>query len=241
MTMKLTPATVDALQALETAPSILKVKEALRAAADEHGYSAFLCSAPPPPGRPVVNPILFEEWPDAWTRRYVRRRHYVHDPMLKEIYRTADPFLWSDVMGRRTCTRSEQIVMSEAADSRMKEGFVIPLYGVGGALHALTLTGEAPRTDTQARGELHLISMYAYARARQLRRRSGGTPVSLTMREREALRWVALGKSDWVIGELMHISESAAHKLIESAKRKCNVTTRIQAVVTALRQGDIPL
>lgn len=241
MPMKMSLAILDAIHALENAPSILKVKEALRRHAEQFGYNAFLCSAPPPPGRPVSNPILFEEWPEGWTRRYVRRRHYVHDPMLKEIFRTAEPFLWSEVMARRQCTKAEQTVMGEAADFRLKEGFVVPLYGVGGALHALTLTGEAPRVDTTARAELHLVSMYAYARARQLRRHSGGSPVKLSVREREALRWAGMGKSDWEIGKIMRVSDSAAHKLIESAKRKCKVNTRIQAVLTAIRQGDIPL
>jgi LuxR family quorum sensing-dependent transcriptional regulator len=230
---------LDAIYALDQAPSILKVKEVVRRTADRHGYSAFLCSAPPSPGRQIINPILFEEWPDAWRRTYINRRHYVHDPMLKEVFRTTEPFLWSETMQRRTCTKAEQTVMGEAAEAKMAEGYVVPLYGIGGAVHALTLTGERPRTDITARAELRLVSIYAYARARQLRRRSGGTPVVLTDREREALRWAALGKTDAEIGMLMGVSDSAAHKLIESAKRKWNVTTRIQAIVEALRQGDL--
>jgi LuxR family transcriptional regulator, quorum-sensing system regulator BjaR1 len=233
--------TLDAISALEQAPSILKVKEIFRRSAERHGFTAFLCAAPPSPDRQIVSPILFEEWPEAWTSTYVERRHYVHDPMLKEIFRTADPFLWSEAMAKRESTKAELTVMAEAEKAGMNEGFVIPIYGVGGAIHAFTMTGEAPRTDSKARAELHLLSMYAYARARRLRRHSGGTPVSLTMREREALRWVAQGKSDWEIGEIMGTSDSAAHKLIESAKRKCNVSTRIQAVVIAIRQGDIPV
>jgi LuxR family quorum sensing-dependent transcriptional regulator len=233
--------TLDAIHALENAPSVLKVKEVFRQQAERHGFTSFLCSAPPSPGRQIVNPILFEEWPATWTRRYVQRRHFVHDPMLKEIFRTADPFLWTEAMARRESTKAELTVMAEAAKAGMSEGLVIPLYGVGGSVHGFTMTGETPRTDSKARAELHLLSMYAYARARQLRRGSGGTSVSLTIRERDALRWAAQGKSDWEIGEILGISESAAHKHIESAKRKCNAPTRIQAIIKAIRQGDIPL
>jgi LuxR family quorum sensing-dependent transcriptional regulator len=241
MTTQIAYPTLDIIQALERAPSVLKVKEIFRRAAERHGFSAFLCSATPNAGREPVNPILFDEWPETWWRRYIQRRHYVHDPMLKEMLRNANPFVWSDVMQRGTYTKAERTVMSEAAEAQMAEGFVVPIYGIAGDAHVLTMTGEKPRTDVTARAELHLISMYAYARAQQLRRRPGGNPVPLSPREREALRWAAAGKTDWEIGEILGISESAAHKHVENAKRKYNVPTRVQAIVKGIRDGDIPL
>jgi LuxR family quorum sensing-dependent transcriptional regulator len=241
MNVQIANATLDSIQALERAPSILKVKEAFRQTADRHGFSAYLCSAPPSGRDQQADPILFEEWPSDWRRTYFGRRLYVHDPMLKELFRTADPFLWSETMERRDFAKAERAVMWEAAQAKMTEGYVVPIYGVGGAVHVLTMTGEKPRVDIVARAELHLIAIYAYARAKQLRRRSGGNPVSLRPREREVLRWAAAGKSDWEIGEIIGVSESAAHKHIESAKRKWRVSTRVQAIVEAIRQGEIPL
>lgn len=131
--------------------------------------------------------------------------------------------------------------MWEAAQAKMTEGYVVPIYGVGGAVHVLTMTGEKPRVDIAARAELHLIAIYAYARAKQLRRCSGGTPVVLRPREREVLGWAAAGKSDWEIGEIIGVTASAVHKHIESAKRKWAVATRVQAIVEAIRQGEIQL
>jgi LuxR family quorum sensing-dependent transcriptional regulator len=247
MTTRMTNAMLEAIHALERAPSVLKVQEVFRLNAERHGIESFLCSAAPTLGRKIADPgffkdtILFKEWSDAWSRRYAEERHHLHDPIFSEAYRTADPFLWSEAVERRPCSKAAQRVMSDAAAAKMNEGFVVPIYGVGGALHLFTMAGEAPRTDTIARAELHLLSIYAYGRAKQLRRQPDGSPVSLTSRERDALFWASLGKTDWEIGEIMFMSESAAHKLIESAKRKCNVPTRIQAVVVAIRQGDIPL
>jgi DNA-binding CsgD family transcriptional regulator len=241
MTTQPTNPTLDAISALEQAPSILKVKEVMRRVAERHGFSAFLCSAPPSYGKQIVNPILFDDWPDMWRRTYIDRRHYVHDPMLKEIFRTQHPFLWTATMKRRVYSKKEMSVMDEAAEAGMPEGFVVPIYGKGGSLHALTLTGKNPRTDTVARGELYLAAMFAYARAMQLSGPPNGKHVVLSPRECEALRWVKMGKTDPEIGVIMKISASGAHKLVESAKRKFNVLTRIQAVIEALRQGDIQL
>jgi DNA-binding CsgD family transcriptional regulator len=103
------------------------------------------------------------------------------------------------------------------------------------------MAGPRPRTDREARAELHLVSIYAYARAKQLARRHADPTPTLRPREREALQWVAAGKTDWEIGEILGISESAAHKHVENAKRKIGVATRVQAVVEAIRSGQLQL
>jgi DNA-binding CsgD family transcriptional regulator len=61
----------------------------------------------------------------------------------------------------------------------------------------------------------------------------------LSERERECLSWVATGKSDWEIGEILSISEKTANAHIERAKTKLGVPTRMQAVVMALHAGAI--
>ncbi len=58
-------------------------------------------------------------------------------------------------------------------------------------------------------------------------------------RESQVLRWVAAGKSDWEIGQILRISEKTVNFHVENAKRKLGVATRIQAVVAAMREGLI--
>ena len=53
------------------------------------------------------------------------------------------------------------------------------------------------------------------------------------------LGWVAAGKSDWTIGRILNISGKTVNFHVENAKRKLGAGTRIQAVVTAMRNGLI--
>jgi LuxR family transcriptional regulator, quorum-sensing system regulator BjaR1 len=239
MRSALTNTTLDTLDALERAPSVLKVKEVFRNKAAIFGFDAFLCSAPPRPKETPTRPTLFEEWPRAWRQRYAQRRYYVRDPMVQELYRNAEPYLWSDVLARGDYSRADRAIVLDASAWSMREGLVVPLYGVGGQLHAVTMAGASPRTDHEARAEMHLVSIYAYARAKQLAGRSEEPTPVLRPRQREALQWAAAGKSDWEIGQIMRISTSGAHKLIESAKRRIGVATRIQAVVAAIQSGQL--
>jgi LuxR family quorum sensing-dependent transcriptional regulator len=84
------------------------------------------------------------------------------------------------------------------------------------------------------------MAIYAHARIRQLSPQRRYVPLpSLSERERECLHWASAGKTDWEIGEILSISEKTANAHIERAKRKYNVATRVQAVVLALRAGEI--
>ena len=61
----------------------------------------------------------------------------------------------------------------------------------------------------------------------------------LTPRQLEVLGWVALGKTDWEMGEILLISEKTANFHVERAKQKLNTSTRLQAALIASQLGLI--
>ena len=63
--------------------------------------------------------------------------------------------------------------------------------------------------------------------------------MGFTAREIEVLGWIASGKSDWQIGQILNISDKTVNFHVENMKRKCGVATRIQVVVLAVQHGAI--
>lgn len=61
----------------------------------------------------------------------------------------------------------------------------------------------------------------------------------VTPREQQVLTWIAAGKSDWEIGQILNISAKTVNFHVEKTKRKFGVATRIQAVLAAMRRGMI--
>lgn len=59
----------------------------------------------------------------------------------------------------------------------------------------------------------------------------------LTRREIEVLSWIALGKTDWQIAQILLVSPKTVNYHVERAKRKLEVVTRSQAVVIAHSRG----
>lgn len=64
-----------------------------------------------------------------------------------------------------------------------------------------------------------------------------GDDPRLTSRERDALTWVAEGKSDWEIGVILGLSETTVRFHVDNARRKLGAVNRIHAVAKLLAAG----
>jgi LuxR family quorum sensing-dependent transcriptional regulator len=95
---------------------------------------------------------------------------------------------------------------------------------------------------------LYPISIYAFHRVRQLVDHLVIPEVTLSERQKEILRWTAVGKSAWDISEILNISNrtvewhiAQAEWHIAQAMKKIGATNRVQVVVLALKRGLITI
>jgi DNA-binding CsgD family transcriptional regulator len=65
--------------------------------------------------------------------------------------------------------------------------------------------------------------------------------ITLSQRERDCLNWTAQGKSSWDIGMILAISENTVNFHVKNAMRKLGSTSRIVAVLKAVRLGLISM
>jgi LuxR family quorum sensing-dependent transcriptional regulator len=63
----------------------------------------------------------------------------------------------------------------------------------------------------------------------------------LTPREREIMQWVAVGKTDDEIADILSIGTTTVTSHVENAKQKLDAFRRTYAVVQAIRFGEITL
>lgn len=62
-------------------------------------------------------------------------------------------------------------------------------------------------------------------------------PIRLTPREEKVLLWCAYGKSSWEIGQILECQESTVNFHVGNILRKFDVSTRVAAVIKAIRYG----
>ena len=68
---------------------------------------------------------------------------------------------------------------------------------------------------------------------------SGRNGVALSMREKEVLKWLKMGKSSWDISIILAISERTVNFHITNIMNKLDAMTRTQAVAISIEKGLI--
>lgn len=83
---------------------------------------------------------------------------------------------------------------------------------------------------------LHAALMSLLAGTPPLRSSLAG---ELTPRERQVLRWIAAGKSNWEIGKILLISEFTVKNHVQNLLKKLSVSSRAQAASLAIAGGFV--
>jgi LuxR family quorum sensing-dependent transcriptional regulator len=229
---------IDDFDQLQTADQVM---DRLSSAFADFGYTAFLITGVPEPPQRLEPYMLLNGWPQGWTELYTERNYYVDDPVAALCRRSIDPFEWSEARyDAERCPRAAEI-MNIAADFGMKAGFLVPVVRGDGFQACVTMAGPRPDFEPRAKRAIHLVCLYAHAKATTLMGLDGAKVrrTRLTDREREVLAWTAVGKSSWEIAGILGITERTVNWFITNAARKLDAVNRTQAVVNAIRTGDI--
>jgi DNA-binding CsgD family transcriptional regulator len=176
----------------------------------------------------------------AWSTHYVEKGYYRIDPTLTEARRSIAPVDW----GRLEHTQNFKTVFRDAHDFNISDtGLTIPVHGPYGDIGGLSLTSNLPAADfKKLRDETisDLQSMAVYFHDLIIR----SDPLSrilnqpnLSARETEILQWIAAGKSQQDIGDILSISHRTVEVHLRSARTKLAALTTPQAIGRAISLG----
>jgi len=204
---------------------------AARKAGFDHGIAAFDFE-----GGDLADFTFADSMPEGWLHNYTASNYTNVDPLRRMNRNTPTAFSW-DMAQWEDCP----VARDWCADNRASgvvRGITIPDHS-SGRLKIITLCGAKSGLHPHDRIALHIAGLEMMNRVREL----GIAPVrerpKLSPRERECLQWIAAGKTDWEIGEILSLSGKTVNIYVERAKQKLGVQTRSQAIVQALRGGLI--
>lgn len=231
--------TFNYLDEIEHCRSIEQLASRFTAEVGHYGLTNFLITHLPPQESSFEPSIVHCAWPAAWREHYFYHYCWKHDPVAARVLTSRSSFLWSEV---DVCGRARN-VMDAASSYSLRDGLTIPFSSAPGTVSCISMAGRNCRFPPKGRRAVELMATYTHMKALQLSplqwsvapRQSG----SLSPRERECLRWVASGKSDWEIGTILSISERTARQHVENATRKLGCVNRPQAVAIAIAAREI--
>lgn len=229
----------EAVQNFESCDSFDAVKEAFMAEIACHGFTVCACGAFVPTDTGPETHFFFQNWPADWMALYQELNFVAVDFSVAEARRRISPFTWREALETRVLSRGEANLWDRVDEWGWEDGFSVPIHGPGGYFGLVTMGGPAFDLSPVLRQRLHLLAFLAHERCRHL---AGISPIApeqdkLTARELECLRWVASGKTDWEISQILGLSASTVKTHVDQARLKLNARSRSQAVARMVLAG----
>ena len=226
---------LDGISAATSAPAVLGILEGVL---EECGAKFFCFNLLPVEPQKFEEVILVHRVPDEWMRLYLEQQYCLVDPSLRHCRRTTQPFEYlQSPYDPRSEPRAAEVIQ-RAHDFNLAKGFLVPVASPTGFHGNVWIGGYDLNIGQSERPAVHLLSLYAFERIRQLCSCSEPKP-RITPRERDILTWAASGKTAWEIGEILHISKRTVDEHLAKVARKLNATNRPQAIARAIRHGLI--
>ncbi|AMO23737.1 hypothetical protein GCM10027034_36470 [Ramlibacter solisilvae] len=194
--------------------------------------------------RPMLEPVqhVTSGYPAAYQQIYQDRQFIMRDPTVAHCQSSTMPLVWNEGMYD---TQSFEI-LEESRRFGLGHGLSIAVHESATAKSMFSIARDKPFLPGSVEerrlkeGAAVLASAMHVAMQRLVvpRMLAERTPV-LTPREKTCLHWVAQGKSDGVIADILHVSSSAVHFHVTNVLRKLEVSSRAQAAAKAVALGLI--
>lgn len=210
---------------------------------EQLGFEYWSCCSHVDRLNPPEGAVILHNYPRSWEYECHDRGFYRLDPVLQYAEQTLIPFHWDDPAFLQSIDEQQHAILVRARACGLRHGFTVPIHLPWSAAlmrASCSVVTDSKRATPECYQAIHLISMYLYnAIAHDARPSHRLNTISLSERERQCLELVARGKSDWIIGQLLNISEHTAHRHIETAKRRLGVSTRVQVILRAIELRQI--
>jgi LuxR family quorum-sensing system transcriptional regulator CciR len=194
-------------------------------------------------GTPEGENVRLTNYPVEWVG-YVREQSKLPDPVVRAAERMSSGFKWDQLDSLLDLTPAEIEYMAQAARYGIAQGYTVPNHVPGETFGSCNFAVGAGRPFPDASvSAAQALGSFAFEAARRLVKQRPGEiylrPSPLSDRQRECLLFVARGKSDSVIAQLLDIRPKTVNEHIEAAKRRYSVATRSQLLVRALFRSEI--
>lgn len=179
-------------------------------------------------------------YPEAWRKAYLRDQLYLCDPLARRAVKFTRPYFWSEIPDLPNLTQEEQHYIQRAAAQKLGEGIGIPLFGPSGRNgYAALGFGQSTRPPGDEVLELQAAAQMGHLAYCRLLLKDLPNGTSLSAREREILRWVARGRTNSQIADVLQLSRNTVETYIRRCFEKLDVNDRVSAALRGIALGMV--
>jgi DNA-binding CsgD family transcriptional regulator len=197
----------------------------------------------PPLGAPDSRTpgLRAEGFPEGLVARYLQERLYRDNPMLRHAQQHVEPVYWDELESMGPANERERAFLATIREAKLGDGVGIHVYGPNGRTGQCGLGFRAGvrRLEPAALKDFQWVCQLAHLRYCVMLVPTLGPLPELSGRETEVLAWVARGKSNNLIAEILGISTHTVDAHLRRIYLKLGVFDRISAAVCGIGVGLI--
>lgn len=201
-----------------------------------YGATYVLMCRVPQPHEALADCILMDTRPAAWARRYRARGYLTADPLVLTAQRRIISCTWSEAMTEFSDDQTAQLIHKERLANGVTNGLLVPIHTTKGHAGLVSIATKVALTD-EAQHALTFMSLVVHNLLSAMQQSDPAALATFTAREIECLQWVAAGKTDEEIAQILELSAKTVFYHISGATRRINASSRSHAVASALRIG----
>lgn len=233
--------TLELISSITSATTEAELLQKMQAVARAIGYDQVLFGIEMriPGGAPLQHST--SGYPMEYQELYQHRAFLTRDPTVAHCQKNAKPLVWC----QRMYTQDTYEIMEESSRFGLGHGLSLPVHEAGLVLSMLSLARDKPLESDEERRRViaagnvlahcvHVASENIILPGLLASRRPHLSP-----REQQCFQLVALGKTNWDIGQHLKISSETAAVHVKSVLKKLGVSTRMQAVAIGVALGMI--
>ena len=183
--------------------------------------------------------IRLDNYPDAWEEELLAKHDVAADPVHLASLRTNAGFRWDELGELLPLSSSQRRILERSGHHGLGPGFTVPanVPGEPSGSCSFVVGRSRPLPDRRLMCA-ELIGIHAFRAARRIYGFAAADAIPrLSRRERQCLRLVAAGKSDWEIAAILGISVDTARQYVKRARAAYDVVSRAQLVACGLRDA----
>ncbi len=228
----------DYLERIKQAQTTNQVLDALRQQTGILGFEYCAYGLQYPVGFGALKPLIVNNYPVAWQKRYVEQNYLSIDPTVRHGRRSTVPIVWDEPL-----LNESKAFWEDARSFGLNHGWTQSSMSMTGTRGLLTLArSNTPLTESELMHNECRLSWLT-----QVTHHCMTTLVSsrflpakksdLSQRETDILRWTAEGKTAWEVSVIMGITERTVNFHIRNAVSKLSCVNKTSAVVRASLLG----
>lgn len=191
--------------------------------------------------------IHTDGFPDDWVSRYIEGDYAVIDPIPDTARRKTTPFLWSEVETLRPLGEEARAYLKDLRAQNLGDGLAFQVFGpnLRNAYVGLGFGNDRTEFDDVEVALFQAAAQALHMRYCELTEHHDQDAIVLSPRELEVLKWIARGKSNSVIADLMGVSPHTIDTLVRRMFSKLEVADRTTAAIKGigagfLHKGELP-